>query len=98
MFESSLFLGFRLTENYKIELDKVSPHIKNLFLQNEGDYLQMIEYETNVIVGKFLPAAINWATLELAYDHVTSLLNCLTPTSICSKKDLILVALPIDFV
>jgi len=95
MFDTSLFIGYAIDEVYKKELENLPSSLKSLFIQDESEYLQLIENEETLLLGKFLGEMTDCTTIELVYDHVISLLKCLIPSHSYSKKNLIILALPI---
>jgi hypothetical protein len=80
MFDTILFLGFPLSDTYRQELHRVPSSERELFIQSQASpYLQQIEHEGAVYLGKFLGVSIEIAALESLQSHILSLLKKLVP-------------------
>ena len=83
-----LFLGFHLTSDYNVELNKINPDLKKLFVQNNLDYLQELMIADNQYLGKYLEKPANLSELELLEANIYSLLGKLVPDYPYSKQPL----------
>lgn len=97
MFEYQLFLGFPLTEDYQRELSKLSPSFLDMFIQHPpSPYLQQIESEGIVYLGKSLGSSIELTSLDSQEAHIYSLLKKLVFHYPYPKHPLVLIALPVN--
>lgn len=95
MFELQLFLGFPVDSVYQQKLKLLSFPEKDLFIQ-KGDslYLQEIESEGVVYLGKSLGVCVEIESLNPLQIHVYSLLKRLIPDYPYEEKPLLLLAIP----
>ncbi len=95
MFDSILFLGFPMSDAYQQELQLLPAVEQELFIQNQvSSYLQRIENEGIVYLGKSLGTSIELATLESIHSHIYSLLKKLVPHFPYEQHPLLLLAIP----
>jgi hypothetical protein len=95
MTHSSLFFGFRVPESYQEELLKLPSVEKELFIQSQvSPYLQQIEHEGRLYLGKSLGPSIEMANLDSLHSHIYSLLKKLVPSFPYEQHPLLLLALP----
>lgn len=94
MLDTILFLGFPLSSSYQKELTLLSSVERDLFIQScASPYLQQIEYEGSLYLGKCLGPSIEMAALESMHSHVYSLLKKLVPHFPYEHHPLLLLAL-----
>ena len=80
MSESKLFLGFPLNDAFVFELKKIPLVERDLFIQqNNALYLQEIESDSIVYLGKPLGSEVKLDELEGACSHIISLLKKIVP-------------------
>ena len=72
-----LFLGYPLTEPLKNELDK--SRLVDMFVNDEGLYLQRIMHEELFFLGKELGPSTDLAKLQLLQTNIYSLLAKILP-------------------
>ena len=97
MFDTNFFFGFPVDALYETELKKVSSSLKDLFIQDQSEeYLQRIEFEGKVMLGKFMGATLQTSTLELVFLNIISLLKCLVPDYPYSQQNILLIAVPLE--
>lgn len=100
MFDTILFLGFPLTDAYRLALLAIPSVERDLFIQNQdpfqpdSPYLQKIEHEGIEYLGKYLGSSIDMATCDLSYFHILSLLKKLIPHFPYEQHSLFMLALP----
>ncbi len=93
MFNTSLFLGFPLSGDYSEKLEQLSLVEKELFIQNRASpYLQIIENEGVIYLGKDLGSSIETACLDSLYSHIYSLLKKMVPDFPYGQHPLIIFA------
>jgi hypothetical protein len=94
-FDTILFLGFPLSDAYQKRLLELSSIERELFIQKSSSpYLQEIENEGILYLGKYLGSIIEMAALETLSFHVYSLLKKLIPQFPYEQYPLLLFALP----
>lgn len=93
MFDTALFLGFPLSTAYQQELNRLPLVERELFIQSEtSPYLQQIENDGVIYLGKSLGASVDMAALDGASSHVMSLLKKLVPNFPYEQHPLVLFA------
>lgn len=90
MLDYQLFLGFPLHSTYQISLEKSSPALRNLFIQNNSDYLCQIEYKGIVYLGKPAGSIVDVQRLESLEENIYSLLRRLVPEYAYEQTPLLL--------
>jgi hypothetical protein len=96
MFDYQLFLGLPLSDSYQKELKQLSAAIRDIFIQTHSSpYLQQIESEGMVYLGKYLGPSIELAALDSLQAHIYSLLKKLIPHYPYEQHSLLLFALPL---
>jgi hypothetical protein len=98
IFDYQFFLGFPLDSSYEECLQKVSPSVLSLFIQNNSQYLQQMTYKDSLYLGKPLGFLIEVQRLELFQDNVYSLLRRLVPDYRYEEYPLVLFPIPVDLV
>lgn len=94
MFDTLLFLGFPLCDSYQKKLNQLSSVERDLFIQpGDSPYLQQIENEGILYLGKYLGSSIDMGALDLMYAHIYSLLKKLVPHFSYEQYPLLLLAL-----
>lgn len=95
MFETELFLGFPLSESFQQALTLLPETERALFIQNKpSPYLQQIESDGKLFLGKSLGASLELSALEACNSHILSLLKKLVPSFPYEHHPLLLLALP----
>ncbi len=95
MFDYQLFFGYPQSDSFCSELKQVAPSLRALYIQNDPSaYLQEIEHEGVLYLGKFINTPIEVETLEGLQAHIYSLLKCLVP-HYTYQQPLLLLALPV---
>lgn len=95
MLDTILFLGFPLSASYQQELQWLPSAERELFIQPQASpYLQQIENQGMVYLGKSLGSSIEIAALESVQSHIYSLLRKLIPHFPYEKHPLLLLAIP----
>jgi hypothetical protein len=95
MFDYQLFLGLPLSKEYQQELAALPSSLREVFIQNQDlSYLQKIEYEGIMYLGKYIGSSIEVASLEAIQAHIYSLVKRLIPHEE-GETSLLLLALPI---
>lgn len=79
MIDYILFFGFPIDAVYREELKKIPPAILNLFIQRGDDYLNRIDQEGVSYLGKSLGQCVDSSAIDLALNHILSLLKRLVP-------------------
>lgn len=96
MFNTALFLGFPLSAAYQKELEGVPSAERELFIQNQdSSYLQRVESEGAIYLGKFLGSSIEMSALDSYHSHIYSLLKKLVPDFPYKQQPLVLLAIPL---
>jgi hypothetical protein len=94
MFDHQLFLGLPLSESYQQELAQLPAPIRAAFIQSQSSlYLQQIENEGTIYLGKSLGPLVELSALESIQAHIYSLLKKLVPHYSYDKHPLLLFAL-----
>lgn len=94
MFDHQLFLGLPLSESYQQELAKLPVSTRDAFIQSQSSlYLQQIENEGRIYLGKSLGPSVELSTLESIQAHIYSLLKKLVPHYAYEEHPLLLFAL-----
>ncbi len=92
LFESSLFLGLPIDDLLESALDEMIPHEKELFLsKNDPMYLETITHSGKDYLGKSFGSSIQTKDLELAYNHVSSMIIKLFPHYPVKKESFYLI-------
>lgn len=91
MFDYPFFLGFPVSDSYQQELSQLPETVRNLFIQNHSSlYLQQIEYDNVLYLGKYLGSSVEVAVLDSLQGHIESLLKKLVPTYPYERDSLLL--------
>lgn len=85
-----LFLGFHVPAEYAGKLNRVSPEVLALFIQDNPVYLRQVVIDDVVYLGKFIGKNVEVDTLSLIQNHILSLLKKLVPEYPYSEDDLLL--------
>ncbi len=94
MFDYQLFLGLPLSASYQEELHVLPDSVRNTFIQREvSPYLQVVEHEGVMYLGKFAGASVELAALDALQTHIYSLLKKLIPHYPYENHPLLLLAL-----
>ena len=94
MFDYQLFLGLPLSESYQRELNKLSASVRDAFIQSQSSpYLQQIEHEGAVYLGKFVGSSVELGSLDALQAHIYSLLEKLILHYPYKQHPLLLLAL-----
>lgn len=97
MLDCQLFLGLPLTDSYRQELSQLPASVHDVFIQNSSSsYLQQVESEGIVYLGKFLGSSLDLATLDVLEVHIYSLLKRLISDYPYEQHPLLLLAIPYD--
>jgi|GEM_PF-1451410 len=97
MFNAVLFLGFPLLDSYQRELSKLSAVERELFIQYQvSPYLQQIQSEGALYLGKGLGSSVELAALDSFQSHIYSLLRKLVPDFPYQQHPLLLLILPTE--
>lgn len=95
--DTTLFLGFALSESYQKELAHLPAIERELFIQKHPSlYLQEIESDGTFYLGKCLGPLVEFSTLEASQSHILSLLKKLIPSFPYEQYPLLLLALPLQ--
>ena len=95
MSDHPLFVGLPLTESYLHELKKLPPALINTFIKGQSaEYLQQIECDGVLYLGKSLETPYDLAALDSLQTHVYSLLKKLIPDYPYELHPLLLLPLP----
>ena len=97
MFDTALFIGFPLSEAYQQALLHLPSVERELFIQSQASpYLQQVESEGILYLGKFLGFSIEMAVLDSLCSHIYSLLKRLVPDFPYDQQPLLLLALRVS--
>lgn len=95
MFDTQLFLGLPLTGSYQQELERLDLSERDFFIQGEvSPYLQQIESEGVIYLGKYLGPSVETSSLDFSQTHIYSLLKKLVPDYPYEQHPLLLLAVP----
>lgn len=95
MIDSQLFLGFPVTKDFLCQLDQIPSPLKNAFISHQScDYLQQIENNGQIYLGKPLGSIIPTSCLDSLELHIYSLLKKLIPDHPYKTHPLSLLTLP----
>lgn len=98
MLETEIFLGFPLSDSYQRELLQLPSVERELFIQDRpSPYLQQIENEGILYLGKYLGPSIEMSLLDSSYSHLYSLLKKLVPHFPYEQHPLFLLALSVSY-
>ena len=90
MFETALFLGLAIDEPLKKTLDKLNPHMKQLFIQNGSEYLHCTDRDGCDFLGKRLDKVQEISRFELLEANIKSLIKKLAPDYPLDERELTL--------
>lgn len=94
MFDHHLFFGLPLFDPYLHQLNELPAPLRDAFIQSQSnDYLQQIESEGIVYVGKFTNEPLELASLDSLEVHIHSILKKLIPDYPFEQHPLILLAI-----
>lgn len=93
MFECNLFLGFKIDAKLSKELSQNSPTFLELFIQNHHDYLQKVNFNDAVYLGKLIGDKIELSNIELIKNNIHSLVSRLAPNYPIQQSNLELFSL-----
>jgi hypothetical protein len=98
MFDCQLFLGLPLDSELSQLLSSLPQPIRDSFIQKEEStlYLQQIEHEGKLYVGKALGVLFDTEALSSMKEHLLSVLHRLLPEVSCQSRPLVLLAIPSD--
>jgi hypothetical protein len=97
MFDTTLFLGFPLTDPFQQELYRLPSVERELFIQIQpSPYLQQIENEGIIYLGKCVGPSIEIGSLDALQSHIYSLLKKLIPHFPYELHPLFLMALSVE--
>lgn len=93
MYESTLFLGFKVDQRYSHALATLNPDLLHLYIHSSSDYLEEITQDNQQFLGKFIDNPCDMNTLELARSHIFSVLKKMAPAHSYEKSELWLLPL-----
>lgn len=94
MFDHTLFLGLPLTDTFLRKLNQLPLPLVETFIKDQSsDYLQKIESEGVVYLGKCIASPFDMAGLESLETNITSLLKRLVVDFPYEEHPLLLLAL-----
>ena len=94
MFDHHLFFGLPLFEPYLHRLNELPAPFRDAFIQDQStDYLQQIENEGIVYVGKCINPPLELASLDSLEIHIYSILKKLIPDYPFEQHPLIVLAI-----
>jgi hypothetical protein len=94
MIDTQLFLGLPLSDSYQQELSRQPASVRELFIQlHSSPYLQQLESEGILYLGKYLGSSVEFATLDVVQAHIYSILKKLIPHYSDEEQPLLLLAL-----
>lgn len=79
MFETSLFLGFPVNDSYSQLINALDSNVKQLFISENGLYLEEVFFEGKCYIGKSLGIVTNLEDLELLEKNIYSILSKFIP-------------------
>ncbi|MBA3723073.1 MAG: hypothetical protein H0W88_11835 [Parachlamydiaceae bacterium] len=91
-----LFLGFPLNSDYQILLKQTPENLRSLFIQNDPDYLQEVEHEGILYLGKSLGSSVQIQKIDQMEANIFSLLQRLVGNYQYKSVSLVLLPLPIS--
>lgn len=95
MFDSQLFLGLPLSESFQDQLQQVSDFVRNSFIQPiPSPYLQQIEFDGKVYLGKQLGSLVELASIEATQLNILSLIKKVVPHHHYKKTEFVMFVLP----
>lgn len=95
MFQYQLYLGLLAEDSLLQELRQLPPGFHDLFIQNQDSaYLQQIEFEGKIYLGKYLGTSIETSSLDSLQTNIYSLLKRLIPYYSYEQHPLLLLAVP----
>jgi hypothetical protein len=83
-----LFLGFLIDTDFQLELDRIDRDLKSLFINEGDDYLQQIDHQGKLYLGKYLGERSDLQTLHDVEINIYSLISKVTPNFPCHKQPL----------
>lgn len=75
----SLFFGFPVDSEFENILTNTNPHLTQLFINNQSDYLHKISHQGKEYLGKFLGPLYDPKDLELIQANIYSIASRLAP-------------------
>lgn len=96
MFNTVLFLGFPVEDIFKMSLSHVDKNILDVFISENGEYLNKIIYRNQVYLGKFAGQIVDYDGLVLLETHIYSLLKKLVPDTKYHYKKTRLILFPLE--
>lgn len=95
MHDSSLFLGYPLSESYLSQLENLPSPLIEAFIQNQrSEYLQKIEHDGVFYLGKCLESPFDLKDADSLQANLLSLLKKLVPDYPYDQNPIVLIALP----
>lgn len=94
IYDYQIFLGFCVSPSYNECLNRLSSTVRSLFIQNNAEYLQQIDFDGLTYLGKPLGPLVDMQSLELFEANIYSLLRCLVADHVYEKYPLILLPIP----
>jgi hypothetical protein len=94
MFQHQLFFGFLIEADFSAKLQAIDPKIRDLFIQNDANYLQTATHNKKTYLGKFIGKKGELSQLEQLEANIFSLLKKLVPDFPYEKHSLILFSIP----
>lgn len=92
--DTILFLGFPITESHHHTIKQLPDAERSLFINSNPLYLEQIEHEGIVYLGKSLGVSMEINQLEMMTTNILSLLKKLIPNHSYVSDSLVLLALP----
>lgn len=92
--EVELFIGFKITEDFALKLSQIPAGMRDLYVQNDPNYLIEIQYENVRYLGKKCGELMDMDSLELAENNVYSLLGKLVPEYPYDQNPLTIFSIP----
>lgn len=90
MFESRLFLGFPIQEEFQKKLQEIDPEILQIFICPQSDYLEQAAFKETVYLGRYVNDVTNLQSLDQLEANVYSLLKKIIPDYPFEKTPLLL--------
>jgi hypothetical protein len=94
MYDYQLFLGLCLDSAYLEKFKTVSPAVRSAFVQEHPHYLQLIDYQHKIYLGKRLESMITFSSLDYLESHIYSILRRLVADYPYQSHSLTLLAIP----
>lgn len=90
-FDSCLFFGFLVDSDLQKELNSLDSTFKSLFIQKNEPFLQELDFENKLYLGKFIGQISDLAKLELTSLNIMSLVKKLVPDYPIEKTELLII-------